>query len=499
MDRLEEYTKENNTFSANFLKRFWIIFVIVFFVQGIYFIYSKIYFQIGFPLDDSWIHQTYARNLLFYGDWYFLPEIKSAGSTAPLWTLLLVPGHFLKNNFFIYYTYFISGFIFALCCIVIQLIFDSFQSNATSFPWVGTILALEWHLIWAANSGMETIFFIFLIIFFFFILEKEDKYPSWAHGLVLGLIIFIRPDGITLIGPYLLIKSSQILLRKNNIWPILFNLLIVFCFLGIYFFFNYRLSGEILPNTFFAKQAEYQILFNEPLVKRIFNLSLIPLTGAGILLFPGFVYFLYKKIKDLDILILSIYLWLSGYLMIYALRLPVTYQHGRYLIPIIPLVFLLSFLGYVEISKFEFRYKFHLVLAFKTTFMSILLIFLYLGARAYSQDVAIIQSEMVATAQWIEKNLDKTDIIAAHDIGALGFYTNKKIIDLAGLINPEIIPIIRDEQKIEHFLNEKHADYLVVFPGWYDSLDNNKKIRYSSVGEFSPQFGGENLVVFFWE
>jgi hypothetical protein len=28
---------------------------------------------IGFPLDDSWIHQSYARNLALPGEWSFLP------------------------------------------------------------------------------------------------------------------------------------------------------------------------------------------------------------------------------------------------------------------------------------------------------------------------------------------------------------------------------------------------------------------------------------------
>ncbi len=42
-------------------------------------------FRMGLPLDDSWIHQTYSRNLAERGEWAFIPGSPSAGSTAPLW------------------------------------------------------------------------------------------------------------------------------------------------------------------------------------------------------------------------------------------------------------------------------------------------------------------------------------------------------------------------------------------------------------------------------
>ncbi|NLF15366.1 MAG: hypothetical protein GX597_26550, partial [Anaerolineaceae bacterium] len=43
----------------------------------------------GFPLDDAWIHQTYARNLAATGQLAYLPGQPSAGSTSPSWSFLL--------------------------------------------------------------------------------------------------------------------------------------------------------------------------------------------------------------------------------------------------------------------------------------------------------------------------------------------------------------------------------------------------------------------------
>src|SRR5205085_872211 len=46
----------------------------------------------GFPLDDSWIHLHFARNLAEGAGFSYNPGVPVAGSTAPLWTLLLAAG-----------------------------------------------------------------------------------------------------------------------------------------------------------------------------------------------------------------------------------------------------------------------------------------------------------------------------------------------------------------------------------------------------------------------
>jgi hypothetical protein len=73
------------------------------------------------------------------------------------------------------------------------------------------------------------------------------------------------------------------------------------------------------------------------------------------------------------------------------------------------------------------------------------------------------------------------------------------VIDLAGLVNPEVIPFIRDEDKLKEYLSDKDVQYLVTFPGWYPKLVNGLSMVYQTGGEISPKSGGENMTVYQWK
>jgi hypothetical protein len=66
---------------------------------GVYLLFASARGALGFPLDDAWIHQVYARNLATRGELAFFAGQPSAGSTSPLWTILLSPGYLLPVDF----------------------------------------------------------------------------------------------------------------------------------------------------------------------------------------------------------------------------------------------------------------------------------------------------------------------------------------------------------------------------------------------------------------
>ncbi|MDR3574762.1 MAG: hypothetical protein P4L50_12930 [Anaerolineaceae bacterium] len=464
---------------------------------GVYLLMSSRLNGNGFPLDDAWIHQTYARNLAWLGQWAFIPGQPSAGSTSPLWSVLLSLGYLIRLQPLIW-AYTLGG---ASLCGVAILGEKWYQSYFFSrFPYMGLFLIGEWHLVWAAVSGMETLLYSFLILAVFYLLFRQ-KSRFWIIGAVVGLTAWVRPDGITLLGPVffvVLLTVGNLKGRSLKAGECLIGFLVVFL---PYLYFNWLLAGNWWPNTFYAKQAEYAIYQQIPYLQRYLSLASLPLIGAGAFLLPGFFYQAWSAVKSRDFVSISAVLWWAGYTGIYASRLPVTYQHGRYLIPAMPVYFIVGLIGVTKITQ-RVRSTITWQRVFKRAWIMIIvgiwLGFYGIGAQAYAQDVAIINTEMVASAKWISKNTPPTALIAAHDIGALGYFGGRKIIDLAGLVSPEVIPFIRDEVKLANYLDNQHVDYLETFPNWYPSLSKLGTQIFDTHGKYSLTEGGENMHIYRW-
>lgn len=464
-----------------------------------YLLVSHFLCRIGFPLDDAWIHQTYARNLALNGEWAFVSGQPSAGSTSPLWSGLLALGHLLGLAPY-GWTYLLGWATLAATGVVGMRAFMRLcPARSGSALWVGSFLVLEWHLVWAAGSGMETLFFALLVLLTLTYLIREAG--NWLIlGVLIGLSVWVRPDGITLLGPaFLTLFFSERTWKSRFLGTVKLGcgaLLLVIPYLA----FNYVLSGGLWPNTFFAKQAEYAVHRQLPLWRRILDQTILPLVGAGAVLAPGFVLFLHRSFRRRAWAILAGGAWLLGYFLLYALRLPVTYQHGRYVIPAMPVYFLWALAGmacWIQLST-PTLWKRVIDRAWLGSVALLLIAFWLLGARAYALDVAIIESEMVATAHWIADNTEPDSLVAAHDIGALGYFGGRQLLDLAGLVSPQVIHFIRDEIHLETFLNDQRADYLMTFPGWYPHLVDRGYLIFSTMGKVSPALGGENMAVYRW-
>lgn len=463
---------------------------------GAYILASALYYRYGFPLDDAWIHLTFARNLVEHGEWAFQPGRPSAGSTSPLWTAWLSIGFPLGLAPYIW-TYFLGALLlFGTALLGEMIVRQLVPTYQPVIPWAGLFFIIEWHLVWAAASGMETMLHALLIMSVLGMLMSHTR-RFMTLGLLVGFSVWVRPDGITLLGPvavYALLYQGGGVRRWRALYAFLFGTMVLFV---PYLLFNLTLSGTPMPNTFYAKQAEYSAWQALPFVSRFVRLALQFFSGPSLALLPGALLWLTLAMRRRDWGTVVGLVWLAGYLFIYISRLPV-YQHGRYVIPGMPIFFLWGLLGLFTCMRQERTNKYHwsLLTGWRLFILGISGAFWLFGARAYAQDVALIESEMVETAKWVSENIPGGELIAAHDIGALGFFDTHPILDLAGLVSPEVIPILRDEDQLLMYLESNDVNYLIAFPDFYPLLSKLSSPVFITNGSIAPLLGGENMVVF---
>jgi len=117
----------------------------------------------------------------------------------------------------------------------------------------GAALIFEWHLVWAAASGMETALAALLTAAVLAALFKAGMPPrAWLTiGLAIGIMVWIRPDGILLLAPAgvaLLLEAGKPFKAKLRDGAlILTGFALPF---GLYLLFNQVTAGSICRTPF---------------------------------------------------------------------------------------------------------------------------------------------------------------------------------------------------------------------------------------------------------
>ena len=460
---------------------------------------SALVFKIGFPLDDAWIHLTFARTLAEHGEWAFRPGIPSAGSTSPLWSALLSIGFLIGLAPYIWayalglLTLFALGI---LCELTARRMVASYTPR---LPWVGIFIVFEWHLLWAAMSGMETLLHALIVTGILSALMADSR-RFLSLGLLAGLSVWVRPDGLTLLAPLALAivlsgADSSTRLRGLVRASIGFGALFLF-----YLLFNLLIGDTPMPNTFYAKQAEYIGWQGQTIFKRLGDLAFQLFSGPYFILVIGTIVWAVRSVRARSWGSLLALAWALGYMFLYILRLPV-YQHGRYVMPAMPVLFLMGLLAVTEFSGLKQfgRYQWFVGTLWQAGVGALSVLFLLLGAHTYARDVAFIEQEMVASAAWAAENIPVGDVIAAHDIGALGYFDAHPLIDLAGLVSPEVIPFMRDEPRLAEYLESQGADYLIAFADLYDEMAAGREAVFVAGGFVTEDGGFAPMTIYRWK
>lgn len=473
----------------------------------------------NFPLDDSWIHQTYGRNLAQLGEWAFIPGVPSAASTSALYTAVLSLGYRLGMEPRLW-AHGIGVLALALTGLVgarmaEQVLPRRGEASLRLSLATGLALVLAWHLVWAAVSGMETmIFCLFTLVLIWLAWREMEPRPQTTRALALRGAIFggaaalatlTRPEGVLLAG---LVGLALLVARPNMTWRGLIvwggaALIVFVLMLAPYLIMNLRLTGGLLPNTAAAKRGESAGHLAQPFLWRLVNVT-TPLTaGVQLLLVPGMLAFLatLERNRKAALLVLPL-VWSAALIVLYAVTLPLEFQHGRYVIPVLPSAITVGVIGTAWLLRRARGSMIGRVLTrgLAATAAVILLICAFvLGLQAYVQDVRVIDQEMVATALWIRDHLPPEDLLVTHDIGAVGYFASRPILDIAGLVSPEVVPLMQDPEGMWAYIRERGGKYLEAMddqvPG--RNVDDPRLcVVYRSGGEATVRAGGSRMTVY---
>jgi len=469
-----------------------------------------------FAMDDAYIHFTYARNLVQFGDLVFnAREFRGIGTTSILWTGLLAGGLLLGVHVFVSAK--VLGILFfavaAVCVYELTQPLFTFQSawSPDRGAFVAAVLfLLSGNMIWFALSGMETTLFLALGLLALVAYQRQ----RWAWvGLLLGLTVLARPEGLGLVG--VLGMLEVINLRRDRPipwrqWALAAGLCLLLA--APWFAFVRMRTGHWLPTTFAGKKLHHadavdHFLSKIPVLSRTHSRQLFFLIlwvayallyvfgGAS---FPGpaltfgegigsgavAVHLSYLGLALFVTLVLpllalglrqairfarqagsqgsveraawGLLLWVAVHNLAYFLLLPSPGTGTRYQAINHLFLWLLIALGWWALGN---RLSLRVGAAVGIALLAGGDVYYWAGVNRANLDH--MERVRVSAGRYIHRELPAEAVVAAYDIGALKFYGQRRIVDLGGLTDAQFTRYQR-EHRLDEYLRQQGVTYLAI-------------------------------------
>ena len=370
-------------------------------------------------------------------------------------------------------------------------------------------------LVWSALSGLEIPLFVVLSLagIGLHVEERRNDERPPISLLVMAIGALARPEALLLIALALVDRllsfergpEGDLEWQKpcGSSW--LLVLVGVAAVLIPMALFNWIVSGSVLPTTFSAKSPGLarwlpEMRFLHTVLGIFFKAQpfMLLLAGAGVVTMFGRL----GGEKDRGLLPV---LWLACLPLAYSVMNPeggltLVGNLGRYLFPLFPILNLLGALGLQRIiGRLSGRVRVgNTLVSVRAVLLSILILptlaSLVQGAGRYAQGVMNVQDSDVKAALWLEGRLHPDAVLAVNDIGAIKYILPNRVVDLAGIISPEV-----RELGYNRFLEHHRPDYLVVFPRWFPVMTAEES-PFDLVEMFPIQnnitMGGDELGVY---
>ena len=479
-----------------------------------------------FPLDDSWIHLVFARSLAHGEGLAFNPQELVAGTTAPLWTALLGLLAALPGSLLLWTK--LAGV--AAHTASVLLVYSVGRrlgfSPALATVAAGLVAATDW-LVWSSISGMEVNLFVLLMLAGMnrHLLERaepaqppdpsEKALPPLSF-LLFGLAALARPEGLLLpllaaadrlLRPLPMAVAStasqaeaasapsrdsagepglRLALPSRADWTgvlqgLLLTLLVVVP-VGLAF---HQMSGSLLPTTFAAKSSGGPgLLPDRRLLQAIFGILFTSQPWMTLLALGGVVESVRRfggpRDRGLLLALWTLALPLASAMLSSGREVAVG-NFGRYFFPLLPCVVLLGLLALSQLPLAHWRSVGFGGRRLPAGALLLLLLVapalfsLASGFGRYLTSCANVRDSNVALARWLGPRLSPDALLAVNDVGAFRYLLPNRILDLVGLMTPEVTT--RRKAAAAHgvgfgevlvdLLEERRPDFVIVFPDWF--------------------------------
>jgi arabinofuranosyltransferase len=470
--------------------------------------------QGGVPLDDAWIHFQFARNLARGNGLSFNPGVPTSGSTAPLWTFVLAAAYLVGGRFPAA-GQLLSGMSFLATLAMTYLLGRRLTGRLWSGWLAGAVVCVNGRMIWAGLSALETCLFAALSLgaITSYLNDRTNHRYRLLTSALFGLAALSRPEGYLLFALSLAdflwttisaLPPSQATPDATYIPRFLLPIALFAVIVLPYLLFSLHTSGHLLPNTYHAKATAG--LLPDRQFRDVLSVAARYLILDNPLLLPFLLFGCLLSLERAPVLVL----WTMGLPLAYAfLRTPL-YQHGRYLMPLIPCNAVLGVYGLLEARKLARRRGWRPKPG-SPYYLGVLisaLVILGTGWRLptmtglYAWNVDNINEMHVALGQWVADHTPPDALLALNDIGAITYVSERPVVDLAGLITPEIIPLLRApdrDSRLIALLAARNVQYVIIFPNWFPGLasrDDLLETIHQVTLERNTVAGGDTMVVY---
>lgn len=428
--------------------------------------------------DDSYITLRFAENLFRYNGITYDGSSFFSGATSPLHIVsIALLGRFMEME---EASLAIGVIFFVLSCSLVYLWTRALYGSRLTALLAGLLMATSGWLIFDALNGMETTAFIFFSLLTFYLYDRHQGKPLYAIPLFLSVLT--RPEGWFIAAALWMwqliryyIGRDKLILKQLSIALVIFFVLTVpYCIL------SFIQTGSLLPGTAYAKA----VFFGEstmPFINKagFFKNRFLPFYGS--FLYPAALLILPLMLFARRVIALP-YLWFYFIIFygMYFTLYPGAIQNywNRYQHAFIPFIIMAIAGGAASLSN---RVKKRAVRMTVMVFIAVSLLYnqgasFINAAHIYAGEINSTKNPQIELALWLKRNTPDNALIALHDIGVVGYFSERKIVDLVGLVNPEVTTYYVDqrskrviplsERKIIDYLKQKRPDYLVMFYEW---------------------------------